>query len=763
MIPARTPFPARLAVSTGLVTVAVAASMLALTRVVLPGPWVGTGLAGVVLVGVAMGAVRSLVVRRRARLDAASGGAAGGAAGRADDGVGSAWPTVAGALVGLWYLLATFGGPTTAPHWFVGPGSLGELFGRLGEAGVVIREDIAPVIATHPMGLLCVGGALVVLVTADTVGTALRQPALAAAPVLVLWWPPLVLMGGVPGATFVVTVAALLLLLTLDGPVPRRRGPRDAVAAVRKAQGARAARTTATAAGVAAVALVAGGLTGGLPGIPTAWTDTFTTDTRTVRLSEDLDMYRSLTARSDEVVLRYTSSAGQNAGPLRVMTLSAFDGRDWRRGPDRNGQQFAPDEVLFPDDPPLAGERVQLDVTVGTLREDQLPVPVEPRDVATDGGWAYDENRDELVGGQQTQEGDTYVLGVHSRDLTPDRLREAPEAAAVEDAFLEVPATSHDEEIADMARDIVGDAATRYDQAVALQTYLRGPSFTYDTDVPRGRTGDPVWDFLEQRTGYCVQFATTMVILSRTLGIPARLAVGFLPGDAAGEGTWEVTGQDSHAWPELFFPGTGWVRFEPTPAVQTGAAPAYANPNLAAPAPVPTAAPEEVPSEQRPSAPAAAPSVPATPPAAASGGDAGFPVGAWVASAGGLVLVAAAFVLWLHRRRRSAAVLDAEQAWDRVVATLAARGIVLPTSTTPRRAPTDVAAALAERGAPPLAEDATEALVALGDAVEAGRYARHAAPLPPARLQELTAVVAAGLASSLDSAPPARVPAGAGV
>ena len=72
--------------------------------------------------------------------------------------------------------------------------------------------------------------------------------------------------------------------------------------------------------------------------------------------------------------------------------------------------------------------------------------------------------------------------------------------------------------------------------------------------------------FLQQRAGYCVHFASTMAVLARDLGIPARVAVGFTAGEEQKDGSHVVKTHDAHAWPELYFGGVGWVAFEPTPA-----------------------------------------------------------------------------------------------------------------------------------------------------------------------------------------------------
>src|SRR5690606_14327556 len=89
----------------------------------------------------------------------------------------------------------------------------------------------------------------------------------------------------------------------------------------------------------------------------------------------------------------------------------------------------------------------------------------------------------------------------------------------------------------------------------------------YSTDIDSGHSTDALVDFLDSRRGYCEQFAGTFAAMARTLGIPARVAVGFTPGDPdpAVADTFVVRGRHAHAWPEVWFPQVGWVPFEPTP------------------------------------------------------------------------------------------------------------------------------------------------------------------------------------------------------
>jgi hypothetical protein len=118
--------------------------------------------------------------------------------------------------------------------------------------------------------------------------------------------------------------------------------------------------------------------------------------------------------------------------------------------------------------------------------------------------------------------------------------------------------------------------------ALDIQNHLRDGAFLYDEQTPaqQGYDGDGlgvIAKFLSVKSGYCVHFASTMAVMARLEGIPARVVVGYQPGErtvVGGRNVYEVTSDDLHAWPELFFDGIGWVRFEPTPG--RGVVPTYA-------------------------------------------------------------------------------------------------------------------------------------------------------------------------------------------
>ncbi|MDQ7840942.1 MAG: transglutaminaseTgpA domain-containing protein, partial [bacterium] len=161
------------------------------------------------------------------------------------------------------------------------------------------------------------------------------------------------------------------------------------------------------------------------------------------------------------------------------------------------------------------------------------------------------------------------VYSVVSRALIPDpgRLRgaqgEVP--ADLRERYMVLPPIP--ERVHDLARRLVADQPTTYDRVIAINRHLWA-EYRYDLTIPpQRRPGDAVDHFLfEERRGYCEQFASAMVVLLRAAEIPARLVTGYAPGTLNPlTGLYEVRNSDAHAWVEVFFPGVGWVEFEPTP------------------------------------------------------------------------------------------------------------------------------------------------------------------------------------------------------
>ena len=199
--------------------------------------------------------------------------------------------------------------------------------------------------------------------------------------------------------------------------------------------------------------------------------------------------------------------------------------------------------------------------------------------------------------GEPLERGDTYSVVAYVPQPTPDQLREAPVASSERrfngSTLLSLPsaagatqapgpavpmplwgkrdpaATAH--VLASpygptyrLARSWIADARTPYDAVRAIQDHLRS-DYEYDPNVPAHTY--PLQSFLfDDGSGYCQQFAGTMGLMLRMVGIPARVVSGFAPGSLdPGSGTYEVHDTDAHAWVEAYFRGIGWVTFDPTP------------------------------------------------------------------------------------------------------------------------------------------------------------------------------------------------------
>ncbi len=200
-----------------------------------------------------------------------------------------------------------------------------------------------------------------------------------------------------------------------------------------------------------------------------------------------------------------------------------------------------------------------------------LPVPYFSQFVDIDSPWGY-VPRDQTV--TATTETSAASLGGYdvtfSESLpTPDQLTSAASAPSdIQEEFGVVP-DGIPSDIGTTARAVTLEARTSYEQAVLLQNFFRdSDQFDYDLDAGYGYGYQAMSQFLDKRRGFCQHFAATMAMMARTLGIPSRIVVGFLkPERTEDDGRYVLTSHNVHAWPELYFDGAGWMRFEPTPGV----------------------------------------------------------------------------------------------------------------------------------------------------------------------------------------------------
>ena len=258
----------------------------------------------------------------------------------------------------------------------------------------------------------------------------------------------------------------------------------------------------------------------------------------------------------------------------RARVLSRYDGRSWRA--DARTAPFSP--WPNPDDLP-AGAITQ---TIEDLRQQREVLVALPDVLWLDLPAGAERLPDGTVAALTSGEAPSryQAISLPQELVTPfdARISPPPDLSAYVSAPSGMPAR-----VAELAETIAGRETNAFARAIALERYLRELPYSYEVrPLPRG--GDAVDQFLfEMREGYCTYYASAMVMMARSLGIPARVAVGYATGtfDEA-SGAYVVREADAHAWPELLIDGR-WVPFEPTPVRPLPAR------NPAAPAPEPTA------------------------------------------------------------------------------------------------------------------------------------------------------------------------------
>lgn len=460
-----------------------------------------------------------------------------------------------------------------------------------------------------------------------------------------------------------------------------------------------------------------------------------------LRLGDDL-------RRPDPIPVMTLVTTQETAPYLRMATLSRFDGEVWR--PDRPRAASIDQGFGEPDwsaQIPTAEHRTS--IRIGPLTSSRLPLPYAATKVSglADGWRALPENRT-AVSEEQSTSGADYT--VTSTVVTPtlEQIRAASATGApVGELPDDLPAI-----IGETAREVTDGAENDYDRLIAMQDWFRS-EFEYSLDTPvqdgfDGTGADAVATFLRVRSGYCVHFAGAYALMARSLGMPVRIAVGYLPGvptgeEVEGDPIYQVESDQLHSWPEVFFAGIGWVPFEPTATlgVPTDFAPAASSSGGGGSAtPSPTTAPTAAPTD----GPTVAPE---DDQAGAAGQDTlrRLDPGPVLLTALGILLVLAlpAAIRFALRRLRLAAARrgDALAAWSEIEATMI--DLRLPTS------PADTARARGVWIVADRAADAADVDTVVG-AVERACYAEDPHPADGRALTAATIRVLRTLRASSD-------------
>jgi transglutaminase-like putative cysteine protease len=467
-------------------------------------------------------------------------------------------------------------------------------FGELLTAGVQdVSQFAIPAPVTTGIRLLLVGGVLLIALAVDALAVTYSSAAPAGLPLLALYSIAAGLAGG--GSRwlwFVIAAAGYLLLLLAEGRDRLSRwgrvfgGPSGGSPAAGYAGGASAfsrgsgsdgsatapvrtgRRIGAMALGIALIAPAAlPSLSGGLlaatgAGQGTGRGGSILAVNPLVALTDNLNQ------PDNRDVLTYRTNAKTTSDLyLRIVSLDEFNGEQWQSA--KRSLTGIPAQLPTPAglSPQIKTTEVRTNIAAAKdYGQLWLPLPYPAKQVQVNGRWRYEPVGRTIIGDRgQTTSGVSYSVTSLQVEPTAAQLAAAPNPSAnLVREYTAVPDTLP-AVVKQTALSITKDATNEYEQAVALQNWFTNGQFTYSTSVSSGTGVDAIAKFLKNKEGFCVHFAFTMAAMARTLGIPARVAVGFTPGTPQSDGSYTVGLKDAHAWPELYFEGIGWTRFEPTP------------------------------------------------------------------------------------------------------------------------------------------------------------------------------------------------------
>lgn len=575
-----------------------------------------------------------------------------------------------------------------------------------------ITLGAAPLEPSLSLAFVVIGAMGLLTIIIDHVVVTARMPLLASVGIVAVSLIPAI---AVPGDIDVIgfVFLAITILFLIRSETRSREKPLE-----REAE--RTAGVPATAIGIGAIAIViaviatpvlpqparAGAGTG-----PGAGIDATLALGDDLRRPQDIEVIR---LRTDAPAVPY----------LRATTLTRFEGGVWE--PDHAQTISLTSDRAFGDidlDDDIKATEYTTKIEVTNLDSVWAPVPYPAIEVTgLDGLWGAVPYNHTVASSSATTRGQSYeVVSAQPRPSLEQVREHVAGGNQVREETMAVPADIPPI-IGQLAAEVTAQATTDYDRLIALQRWFRGGDFAYSLDAPvddgfDGSGADAVAKFLEVRKGYCIHFASAFALMARTLNMPSRVVVGYLPGEPTtdnidGQPVYSVSSSQLHAWPEVYFDGIGWIPFEPTTSlgVPTSFASATAIGGVGADAqnPTPGATPSPSasadrsridPDQQRREA------------SGASSRTAIDPVPLVSVLLAVLALLALPFVgRELRRRQQDAAARrgDAAAAWQSVQDAAIDVGIEVPSSETPRAFARRL---IAEHGVP--ASDMNTVLIAI--------------------------------------------------
>jgi transglutaminase-like putative cysteine protease len=470
--------------------------------------------------------------------------------------------TLAAAVVGGVFATVWIVFPATTWNGLPTADTLGRLLDALRDAPETLRAARVPVAASGTGLFLAVTATWSAAALAHWLATRLEATVAALVPTLTLYVVVSALGKGpwVWTAVVYALAAGAFLALQHEQLLARRR------ASFHSAGGHGGILIAATAVTATLVAVAVGALVA--PQLPGAGSEPWFDyrefgegdgDGRLTIISPLVDIRSSLLQQDPAELFRVRADRGAY---WRLIALEDFDGRIWGLSDDSAPANEALQRLALP----ITTIDLEQEVRITRLGGQLLPAAYAPVRITAGGARVLPATA--TIVREVVEPGLTYRVTSQYPAPTAAELDAAgatvPAGAA---SLAELPGDFPDR-VADLAARVTEGAGSPYRRLLALQAFFRDPAnFTYSLSVPPGHGTSDIERFLfETRAGYCEQFAGTFAAMARSLGFPARVAVGFQPGRIDPRtGEYVVTGVEAHAWPEVYLEGAGWTSFEPTP------------------------------------------------------------------------------------------------------------------------------------------------------------------------------------------------------
>ncbi len=476
--------------------------------------------------------------------------------------------------------------------------SSGDIADRIADAANSANSYQPPIPSSVPSiaPLLIPCGALALLVV-DVLACWLRRVPLAGLPLLAVYCVPISVIGnGVSWVVFLLAAAGFLMMMFLHEAAHITRWGRPlggtAVAADPHGFGVHTGASKASATTVGSTAVVLAVI---LPiFIPTLHLDGLGLfgpggDGNNVKVVNPIaDMRRNL-QRGKDIPLLTARTDDPDPSYMRIAVLATYNGVEWTSG-DRSiiSNQTANGLLPYSEQGLAATVPSQPHNYTVTASPDfdsrWLPTMFPVSSITAVGDWHWDGTTMDFIAGNDSTStaGLRWTMTATKPQLSSFQMTNSLTAPlSIQNAYTAYPSTLPNL-VPDLAKQVTRGANSRFQQAVMLQDWFRD-NFRYSLKTAPGDGNEALLRFLAKgqggRVGYCEQFASAYAVMARTLGLPSRVAIGFLDPKKTGDDTYVYSAYDMHAWPEVYFRGSGWVTFEPTPQSNrpggAGAAPAY--------------------------------------------------------------------------------------------------------------------------------------------------------------------------------------------